>query len=166
MKKLLLSLLLCSTLLAMLAAPVAAKGVIRTPYTGIENPGYCSDPSVDPRCALGSPGETKILPNGKSITRDAVMVIQFISAEPRFNGVTIATLNIYPGSNNHTIIIGKWHLEPEGYAGYWEGPVIINVDANGLHSKYSGKGYGVLKGKMVKGINENGNLSGEIVDLR
>jgi hypothetical protein len=165
MKKHLFSLLLCAMLLALATVPVGAQRATRTPYTGTENPTYCSDPTADSRCALGSPGETKILPNGKSITRNVVWVIQFISANPQFNGVTIATVNIYPSSDNRTMIIGKWHMEPDGCDGYWEGPVIINVDANGFLSKYTGKGYGDLEGLMIIGINDNGNLSGVIIDL-
>jgi len=106
-----------------------------------------------------------VLPNGLSITRDVIWVIQFVSTEPRFNGVTIATVNIYPLTNNHMKIIGRWRLEPVGYDGYWEGPVTIDVGATGLHSSYNGIGYGDLEGQVIKGINDNGNLSGEISDL-
>ena len=165
MKKPLFSMMLCVVLLAMLAGPVSAKGAVQTPYTGIENPTYCFDPSVDPRCLLGSPGETITLPNGNSFTRDVVWVIQFISADPHFNGVTVATVNIYPGLKNHMIIIGTWHLEPEGFDGYWEGPVIINFDATGFLSRYTGQGYGDLEGMIIHGTNDNGNLSGVIIDL-
>ena len=161
----LLILLVFAMGMAIPTAPVAAEGAIRTQYTGVENPTYCSDPFVDSRCALGSDGETQILPNGKSITRDVVWVIQFVSPEPRFNGITIATVNILPGSNNHAMIVGRWHLEPYEYDGYWEGEVNIAIDATGFLSKYTAKGYGDLEGQVIMGINDNGNLSGTIIEL-
>jgi hypothetical protein len=164
MKKLLFSIMLCVVLLAMLAGPAGATGAVRTPYTGIEDQTYCFV-HMDPRCLLGSPGELITLPNGKSFTRDVVWVIGFISADPRFNGVTIVSVNIYASMNNSMVIIGKWHLEPNGYDGYWEGPVTAHVDATGVHSTYTGQGYGDLAGMVVNGTNDNGSLSGVIIDL-
>lgn len=166
MKKLLLSLLLCATLLAMLTGPVAAIGAVHIPYTGNENMAYCSDPTItDARCGLMSPGATKLLPNGKGITQNTVLVIEFASSNPLINGVTIATFMVKPGSDTVTPVDGTWHLEPFAYDGYWEGQVNISMTPTGYRSVFSGKGYGALAGMIIKGTNESGFLSGEIIDL-
>jgi len=167
MKKTMFSLLLCIVLLALLAGPVFANGAVRIPYTGQENTGYCFTPPVtDPRCALFSGGDTQILPNGKMISRNVVMVFEFQSDNPLFDGVTIATFNVYPGSATHYPVIGTWYMELYAYDGYWEGPVSISMSASGgTHSVYSGKGYGALDGMIIQGTNDNGFLSGKITEL-
>ncbi len=113
---------------------------------------------------LATAGDTKPLPNGKGITQGFVMVLEFQSSEPRLNGVTVATFNIKPGTDGHMILNGTFHLQPYGIKGYWEGPVQGIISDKGVRSAYSAKGYGDLDGQILQGTNENGQLSGQIIE--
>ncbi len=153
----LLTLLAFALLLAAPTGPVAAGGAVRTHYTGTE------------QVVSASGGDTTTLPNGKTITRDFVLGCEFQSSEPRVNGMVIAIFTVQAGSNSHDSyhypMIGTFRLDPNTGGGYWEGKLNVVNSLEGSRSVFTAKGYGDLEGQILQGINENGQLSGEIIEL-
>jgi hypothetical protein len=156
-------------LLALVIVPVvltgivAAIGVTRSPFKGTEGASRCYDSTTGTRC---TPGKPVTLPNGQSIVRDAMHIIDFQTDDPRFTGHIEVSFTTYPSTPNGTTITGPFRFYPSTVKGYWDGAVAATLSGGSVHSQFYAIGRGALAGHVLSGTNTNGLIQGEITSLK
>jgi hypothetical protein len=159
----LLILLIFAIGLALPTGPVAASGITRTTFTGTEGTNHCYDTPPDPRCTPGTP---ITLPNGQTMLRNSINVIDFQTSDPRFTGQIVISFTFYPSTPQGMAVTGTYRFYPTTINGYWEGVLAAFLpSAGGIHSEFYATGHGALNGQMLKGTHTNDLVQGEIISL-